>query len=43
MFLAEKGFNLVLIERDMAPITNIENTIKTEMDNPPEIVKIVLK
>lgn len=40
-FLADKGFNLILIERDMQPLNDIEIALNQQA-NPPTIHKVVL-
>jgi hypothetical protein len=45
-FLASKGFNLILIERDHQPLNDLENDLKAKFSQsklrPPAIHKIVL-
>jgi hypothetical protein len=45
-YLAHKGFNLILIERDMQPLNDLESTIKEKFAlnkaRPPIIHKVVL-
>lgn len=41
-FLAEKGFNLILIERHKAPLDELESQINHDLQNPPQIHKLVL-
>ncbi|CDW86984.1 UNKNOWN [Stylonychia lemnae] len=42
-YLATKGFNLILIERDLMPLNDVEISIKQMLKkNTPQIIKIVL-
>jgi hypothetical protein len=41
-YLARQGFNLILIERDMTPITDLEISL-SRLSTAPAIVKIELK
>ena len=41
-FLAEKGFNLIIVERDAASLNNLEVTLNTNLIQEPLITKIVL-
>lgn len=42
-YLANKGFNLILIDRDATPINDVELSIKQILKkNTPDIIKIVL-
>ena len=41
-FLAEKGFNLIIVERDPKSLTDLEVTLNANLIQEPLITKIVL-
>ena len=42
LYLAQQGFNLILIEREMNQLNMLEVNLTTDLLNPPKITKVVI-
>lgn len=42
LYLAQKGYNLILIERDMNQLNLLEVNLNADLLNPPKITKVVI-
>lgn len=42
LYLAQQGFNLILIEREMNQLNLLEVNLNADLLNPPKITKVVI-
>lgn len=42
LYLAQQGYNLILIERDMNQLNLLEVNLNADLLSPPKIIKVVM-
>lgn len=42
LYLAQQGYNLILIERDMNQLNLLEVNLNADLLSPPKILKVVM-